>query len=71
MKGEIDMFTLNDLLNQVECQGKVRIMVIEDNGDLRQVYKGDNINNCLIEYKEKELAYIWSDRDVTVYEVNE
>lgn len=67
------MFTLNDLYNQVDCQGKVRVMMIEErSGDLKLVYKDDNgLGKCPFEFGEKELVYIWSDRDTTVFEVNE
>lgn len=66
------MFTLNDLYNQVDCQGKVKVMLIEEGtGDLREVYRGDGLSKCPLEYGEKELAYIWSDNGTTIYEVNE
>lgn len=72
MKGDNDMFTLNDLLDQVNCQGKSRVMMIEDgSGDIKEVFKGEELGNLPYWIGSKELAYIYSDGDTTVYEVNE
>lgn len=66
------MFTLNDLLDQVNCQGKSRVMMIEEGtGEFKKVFKGDNLYNLPYWIGSKELEYIYSDGDTTVYEVNE
>ena len=62
------MFTLNDLLDQVECQGEVRVLLIEEgNEDIH----GNDLRQIPYEIAFKELAYIYSKDNCTFYEVNE
>lgn len=62
------MFTINDLLDQVDCQGSCRVSLIEENGDLKDVYAGE-LGGIPYKYGSKELCYIWSDSGTTVYEI--
>lgn len=71
------MFTLNDLLDQVECQGDFVIRMNRKNGDIIAVYYGNDLRRIPYTIGCKELVYIYSDysmlhgRVYTVYEVNE
>lgn len=71
------MFTLNDLLDQVECQGDVVVRMNRKNGDNIEAYHGNNLRQVPCTIGCKELTYIYSDYDMfnervyTVYEVNE
>lgn len=71
------MFTLNDLLDSgVECQGNVKVlMILEGNGDVKEVFSGDDLRQIPYNIGCKELAYIYSKCDgndaYTYYEVNE
>ena len=65
------MFTLNDLLDQVECQGEVRVILIEEgNEDIREVFHGNDLRKVPYKIARKELAYIYSKDNCTFYEVN-
>lgn len=64
------MFTINDLLDQVNCQGKVRV-IMNDEYDSILVFEGNNLNSIPYKYGAKELEYIYSEDDVTIYEVHE
>lgn len=74
------MFTLNDLLDQVECQGKVVVCMNKENGNIVEVFRGSDLRQVPYYIGCKELAYIHTDYDesydgikeiYTVYEVNE
>ena len=65
------MFTLNDLLDQVECQGEVRVLLIEEgNEDIREVFHGNDLRKVPYKIARKELAYIYSKDNCTFHEVN-
>lgn len=65
------MFTLNDLLDQVDCQGEVKVNLIDECGDTKEVFTGFDLRQVPYIYGAKGLAYIYSEDDVTVYEVYE
>lgn len=74
------MFTLNDLLDQVECQGDVVVRMSKGDGDIVEVFRGSDLRQIPCYIGCKELAYIYTDYDgsydgieeiYTVYEVNE
>lgn len=74
------MFTLNDLLDQVECQGEVVVRINKENGDTAEMFRGNDLKQVPYPIGCKELAYIYTDYDAsydgigeiyTVYEVNE
>mgnify|MGYP004594131279 FL=1 len=66
------MFTLNDLLDQVECQGEVKVLLIEEcNEDIREVFHGNDLRQVPYKIACKELVYIYSKDNCTFYEVNE
>ena len=61
------MFTLRDLLDQVEVQGYVVVKNIKENGDVETVF-GGGIESCYPKYLDREVAYIYSDNggDLTI-----
>lgn len=65
------MFSLNDLLDQVECQGTSRVFVIDEDEEfvLHQVFKGDDLRQVPYEIGCKELCYIYAAGDEIYYEV--
>ena len=71
------MFTLNDLLDYgVECQGNVKVlMIMEGDGEVKEVFSGNDLRQIPYGIGCKELAYIYSKCDeddvYTYYEVNE
>lgn len=67
------MFTLNDLLDQVECQGKSKVLVIkEGDGEVEEVFSGDYLTDVPYKYGSMELAYIYNNENgYTCYEVRE
>ena len=71
------MFTLNDLLDQVDCQGEVKVLAIgEETGSVGEIFHGSDLSQVPYSIGCKELVYIYSgigdDSDFcTYYEVNE
>ena len=67
------MFTLNDLLDQVECQGKSKVLMIRDGtGTVEEVFSGTYLTQVPYCIASKELAYIYNGGDgYTYYEVRE
>lgn len=64
------MFTLNDLLDQVECQGHSVVRLNRDDGSYKNVYEGD-LRSVPYKYGCKELVYIYTEDDNVYYEVRE
>lgn len=56
------MFTLRDLLDQVEVQGYVVVKNIKTDGDVEEVF-GGGIEALYSKYLEREVMYIYSDND--------
>lgn len=56
------MFTLRDLLDQVDVQGYVVVKNIKENGDVENVF-GGGIESLYPKYLDREVAYIYSDDD--------
>lgn len=54
------MFTLRDLLDQVDVQGYVVVKNIKANGDVETVF-GGGIESLYSKYLDREVAYIYSD----------
>ena len=54
------MFTLRDLLDQVEVQGYVVVKNITTDGDVETVF-GGGIESLYPKYFDREVAYIYSD----------
>lgn len=55
------MFTLNDLLDQVDCQGEVKVLVIDEStGETTEVFHGNDLKQVPYEIGCRELAYIYS-----------
>ena len=54
------MFTLRDLLDQVEVQGYVVVKNIKTDGDVEIVF-GGGIEALYPKYLDREVAYIYSD----------
>lgn len=54
------MFTLRDLLYQVEIQGYVVVKNIKADGDVETVF-GGGIESLYPKYLDREVAYIYSD----------
>lgn len=71
------MFTLNDLLDYgVECQGNVKVlMIMGGDGEVKEVFNGNDLRQIPYGIGCKELAYIYSECDgsesCTCYEVNQ
>lgn len=54
-----------------ECQGEVRVLLIEEgNEDIREVFHGNDLRKVPYKIACKELAYIYSKDNCTFYEVN-
>ncbi len=64
------MFTLNDLLDQVECLGEVRVLMIEKGtGEIKEVFHGNDLREIPYKIGCKKLIYIYSKGSCTFYEI--
>lgn len=54
------MFTLRDLLDQVDVQGYVVVKNIKEDGEVETVF-GGGIESLYHKYLDREVAYIYSD----------
>ena len=66
------MFTIQDLMDQVECQGPVkgvRYNEVKDKKSILYTEECDGLNNCPNNIRNMELNYIYEMDGFTVYEV--